>query len=201
MKKFLFGCGGLLVLVLGIAVVGGAMVAGVYNGLVKSQESVNSAWSQVENVYQRRADLVPNLVATVKGVANFEKETYTAVTEARARVGQMQVTPQMLDDPNALAKFQRAQGELGSALSRLLVVSENYPQLKANQNFLDLQSQLESTENRIAIERRRYNEVAQGYNTIIRTFPRNFVAGFLGFKSKAYFTAAEGANKAPEVKF
>src|SRR5207249_2094088 len=125
MKKFLFGCGGLLVLVLGIAVVGGAMVAGVYNGLVKSQESVNSAWSQVENVYQRRADLVPNLVATVKGVANFEKETYTAVTEARAKVGQVQLTPQMLDDPNALAKFQQAQGALGSALSRLLVVAEN----------------------------------------------------------------------------
>ena len=201
MKKFLFGCGGLVVVVLGLALVAGLFVAANYNGLVRGEESVKSAWSQVENVYQRRLDLIPNLVATVKGVANFEKETYTAVTEARAKVGQIRVTPEMLNDPNAFAKFQSAQGELGSALSRLLVVAENYPQLKANQNFLDLQSQLESTENRIAVERRRYNEVAQGYNTSVRSFPRNFVAGLFGFKSKAYFEAATGAEKAPEVKF
>lgn len=201
MKKFLFGCGGLLVIVIGVAIVAGVFIAGAYNGLVKSEESVKTAWSQVENVYQRRFDLIPNLVSTVKGVADFEKGTYTAVTEARARVGQMQITPQMLDDPNTFAKFQKAQGELGSALSRLLVVAENYPQLKANQNFLELQSQLEGTENRISVERRHFNEVAQGYNTMIRSFPRNFVAGFFGFKSKAYFEAAEGAAKAPEVKF
>ena len=202
MKKFaLLGCGGVVLVLIGLVVVVGIWVAGSYNGLVRSEEAVKSAWSQVENVYQRRLDLIPNLVATVKGVANFEKETYTAVTEARSRVGQIKVTPEMLNDPNAFAKFQKAQGELGSAISRLLVVSENYPQLKANQNFLDLQSQLEGTENRIAVERRNYNQVAQGYNTSIRSFPRNFVAGFFGFKAKAYFEATEGAAKAPEVKF
>jgi LemA protein len=196
-KVGMLGCGVLLVLVVVAAVV----VGGSYNGLVTGEESVKAAWSQVENVYQRRADLIPNLVATVKGVANFEKETYTAVTEARSRVGQIRVTPEMLNDPNAFAQFQKAQGELGSALSRLLVVAENYPQLKANQNFLELQSQLEGTENRIAVERRRYNEVAQGYNTMLRRFPRNIAARVFGFKEKAYFAAAEGAEKAPEVKF
>ena len=201
MKKLLFGCGGLVVVALGLAVLVGLFLWSSYNGLVRGEEGVKSAWSQVENVYQRRFDLIPNLVATVKGVANFEKETYTAVTEARSRVGQIRVGPEMLNDPNAFAKFQRAQGELGSALSRLLVVAENYPQLKANQNFLDLQSQLEGTENRIAVERRRYNEVAQGYNTMVRSFPRNFVAGLFGFRTKAYFAATEGAAKAPEVKF
>lgn len=201
MKKFLFGCGGLFVVVLGLAIIVGLFVASSYNGLVRAEESVKSAWSQVENVYQRRFDLIPNLVETVKGVANFEKETYTAVTEARSRVGQIKVTPEMLSDPNALAKFQRAQGELGSAISRLLVVAENYPQLKANQNFLELQSQLEGTENRIAVERRRFNEVAQAYNTMIRSFPRNFVAGMFGFKEKAYFAATEGADTAPKVEF
>lgn len=199
MKKLglLVGCGGLLLVV----VVVGAFLASSYNGLVKADESVKTAWSQVENVYQRRADLIPNLVATVKGVANFEKETYTAVTEARSRVGQIKVTPDMLSDPNALAQFQRAQGDLGSALSRLLVVAENYPQLKANQNFLELQSQLEGTENRIAVERRRFNEVAQGFNTMVRSFPRNIVASIFGFKPKAYFESAQGADKAPQVEF
>src|SRR5712691_5319102 len=202
MKKFaLFGCGGLdLGGVMALLVVVAPVVAG-YNRLVSAEEGVKSAWSQVENVYQRRYDLIPNLVATVKGVANFEKETYTAVTEARSRVGQIKVTPDVVNDPNTMARFQRAQGELGSALSRLLVVAENYPQLKANQNFLDLQSQLEGTENRIAVERRRYNEIAQTYNTMIRSFPRNFIASFFGFKSKTYFEAAQGAEKAPEVKF
>src|SRR4030095_14161227 len=168
---------------------------------VKAQESFNSAWSQVENVYQRRADLIPNLVATVKGVANFEKETYTAVTEARAKVGQIKVTSDMLSDPSAIAKFQQAQGELGSALSRLLVVSEHYPELKAHQNFLDLQAQLEGTENRISVERRNFNQTAQGYNTMVRRFPKNIIASIFGFKEKAYFAAEEGSNKAPEVKF
>lgn len=193
----LVGCGGLLLIV----VVVGAILAGGYNGLVRGDESVKTAWSQVENVYQRRADLIPNLVATVKGVANFEKETYTAVTEARSRVGQIKVTPEMLSDPNALAQFQKAQGELGSALSRLLVVAENYPQLKANQNFLELQSQLEGTENRIAVERRKFNEVAQAFNTMVRSFPRNIVASIFGFKPKAYFESAQGSDKAPKVEF
>jgi LemA protein len=201
MKRYLFGCAGIAVVVLILAVVVGMFVAGQYNGLVKGEEGVKSAWSQVENVYQRRFDLIPNLVATVKGVANFEKETYTAVTEARSKVGQIQVNKSMLEDPGAFSKFQRAQGELGSALSRLLVVAENYPQLKANQNFLDLQSQLEGTENRITVERKRYNEVAQAYNTSVRSFPRNFIAGMFGFKQKEYFKSDEGAQKAPEVKF
>jgi len=197
-KVGLLGCGAIVLVVL---LIGGMVLVGGYNSLVTGEEGVKSAWSQVENVYQRRADLIPNLVATVKGVANFEKETYTAVTEARAKVGQIKITPEMLNDPNAIAKFQQAQGELGSALSRLLVVSENYPELKANQNFLDLQSQLEGTENRIAQERRNYNQVAQSYNTMVRRFPKNIIASIFGFKQKAYFTAEEGSNKAPEVKF
>ena len=202
MKRFgLIGCGVLLLIVIVVGGIIAMAVAGSYNGLVQAQEGVNSAWSQVENVYQRRADLIPNLVATVKGVANFEKDTYTAVTEARSRVGQIKITPEMLNDPNAIAQSQKAQGDLGSALSRLLVVAENYPQLKANQNFLELQSQLEGTENRITVERKRFNEVAQAFNTMVRSFPRNIVASMFGFKQKAYFTATEGSNKAPEVKF
>jgi LemA protein len=197
MKKFL-GC--LVVLVILVLIFGG-WAMGQYNGLVKSREAVNTAWSQVENVYQRRADLIPNLVATVKGVADFEKSTYTAVAEARASAGQMKVGAEVLNDPAAFEKFQQAQGALSSALSRLFAVAENYPQLKANQNFLDLQSQLEGTENRIAVERKRFNEVAQGYNTQLKTFPTNLIAGFLGFKERPYFTAQAGAEKAPEVKF
>jgi LemA protein len=202
MKKLgLLGCGVVLLIVIVIGAAVAMFAMSNYNVLVSSQEGVNTAWAQVENVYQRRADLIPNLVNTVKGVANFEKDTYTAVTEARSRVGQIKVTPEMLNDPNALAQYQKAQGELGSAISRLLVVAENYPELKANQNFLELQSQLEGTENRIAVERKRFNEVAQGYNVLVRTFPRNIIANFFGFKQKAYFAAAEGADKAPEVKF
>jgi LemA protein len=174
---------------------------GQYNGLVQSREAVNTAWSQVENVYQRRMDLIPNLVATVKGVAAFEKETYTAVAEARAKAGQITLTPEMLNDPAAFKKFEETQSALGSALSRLLAVSENYPQLKANQNFLELQSQLEGTENRIAVERRNFNEVAQGYNTKIKSFPASLLAGMFGFKERPYFSAQAGAEKAPEVKF
>ncbi len=197
MKKLL-GC--LVVLVI-LAIIVGGWATGQYNNLVKSREAVNTAWSQVENVYQRRMDLIPNLVATVKGVAEFEKSTYTAVAEARAQAGQMKITADVLEDPAAFEKFQQTQGQLSSALSRLFAVAENYPQLKANQNFLDLQSQLEGTENRIAVERRRFNEVAQGYNTQLKTFPTNLIAGFMGFKERPYFSAAPGADKAPEVKF
>ncbi len=172
-----------------------------YNAFVGLDENVKSAWSQVENVYQRRSDLVPNLVATVKGVANFEKETYTAVTEARAKVGQIKLTSDQLSDPAMIQKFQAAQDGLGSALSRLLVVSENYPQLKANENFLQLQAQLEGTENRITVERQKYNVVATEYNTAIKRFPGVIVANFGGFKEKEYFKAAAGADQAPKVQF
>ena len=173
----------------------------IYNKLVTLDEQVTQAWSQVENQYQRRADLIPNLVETVKGVASFEKETYTAVAEARAKVNQINITPQMLSDQNAFAKFQQAQDQLGSALSRLLVTVERYPQLKANENFLQLQAQLEGTENRIAVERMKYNRVVQEYNTYIRKFPSNIIANMNGFREKAYFKAQAGAEKAPKVKF
>ena len=172
-----------------------------YNGLVRRQIEVDRAWSQVENVYQRRMDLIPNLVETVKGVASFEKETYTAVTEARARASEMILTPGILDDPARFRQFQQVQGEISSALSRLLATVENYPNLKANQNFLELQSQLESTENRIAVERRRFNEAVQAYNTSIRVFPSSAIAGMFDFSPKAFFEAEEGAAKAPKVKF
>ena len=174
---------------------------GKYNSFVGLNENVKSAWSQVENVYQRRADLVPNLVATVKGVANFEKETYTAVTEARAKVGQIKLTADQLSDPAMIQKFQAAQDGLGSALSRLLVVSENYPQLKANENFLQLQAQLEGTENRITVERQKYNQVAQEYNTAIKKFPGVIIANFGGFKEKEYFKAVAGSEQVPKVQF
>lgn len=190
----------LLVLV-GLIVIVGGWLSGQYNGLVTSQEGVNQAWAQVENVYQRRADLIPNLVETVKGAAAFEKDTFTEVAEARARVGSIQLTPEMLKDPQALKNFEAAQGQLTSALSRLLAVAENYPQLKANQNFLDLQSQLEGTENRIAVERRTFNQVAQTYNTKIRVFPTSLLAGMFGFGPRSYFEAAPGSDKAPVVKF
>jgi LemA protein len=195
---------------IGLGIAGGIVViifliiswgTGKYNSFVGLNESVKSAWSQVENVYQRRADLVPNLVATVKGVANFEKETYTAVTEARAKVGQIKLSADQLSDPAAIQKFQQAQDGLGSALSRLLVVSENYPQLKANENFLQLQSQLEGTENRITVERQKYNQVATEYNTAIKRFPGAIIANFGGFKEKEYFKAAAGSEQAPKVQF
>jgi LemA protein len=172
-----------------------------YNQLVSLNEEVNKAWSQVENQYQRRYDLIPNLVETVKGVANFEKETYIAVAEARAKVGQIQITPQMLEDPQAFERFQAAQDNLSSALSRLLVAVENYPQLKANENFLQLQAQLEGTENRISVERKRFNEAVQAYNTAIKRFPTNIIAGMFGFREKQYFKAAAEAQTAPKVKF
>jgi LemA protein len=197
MKKLL-GC--LVVLVI-IGLIAGGWAMGQYNSLVKSREGVNTAWAQVENVYQRRMDLIPNLVETVKGVANFEKETYIAVANARSQAGQVKITADVLEDPDAFRKLEATQGQLSSALSRLLAVAENYPELKANQNFLELQSQLEGTENRIAVERRRFNEVAQGYNTRLKTFPTNLIAGFFGFRERPYFSAAPGAEKAPEVKF
>lgn len=192
------GCLAIAAIVAVIAIVWGVSQ---YNGLVKSQESVNGAWSQVENVYQRRMDLIPNLVATVKGVANFEKETYTAVAEARSKAGQITISEEVLNNPELFRRFEQSQAQLGSALSRLLAVAENYPQLKANQNFLELQSQLEGTENRIAVERRRFNEVVQQYNTKVRTVPTSLIAGMLGFQQRPYFAAEPGAATAPKVEF
>ncbi|MGD8396460.1 MAG: LemA family protein [Candidatus Eiseniibacteriota bacterium] len=179
----------------------GGWIFGTYNRLVGVDEQVNEAWSQVENVYQRRMDLIPNLVETVKGVADFERETYTAVSEARAQAGKVQLSPELLQDPQAFQRFEQTQGALSSALSRLLVTVERYPELKANQNFLNLQSQLEGTENRIAVERRRFNEVARTYNTTVRRFPTRFVAAIAGFDQRPYFQAAEGAEQAPKVDF
>lgn len=186
------------VIALGIGLV---LLLGVssYNRLVGLQEGVESAWGQVENVYQRRADLVPNLVATVQGAADFEQETLTRVTDARARVGQINVGG--LPDAQQLESFQAAQGELSSALSRLLAVVENYPQLTATQGFRDLQVQLEGTENRISVERNRYNEAAREYNTARRRFPAVLVAGLMGFEQRPYFEAQAGAEQAPEVVF
>jgi len=173
-----------------------------YNGMVNREEGVNAAWAQVENQYQRRFDLIPNLVETVRGYATQEQETLTAVTEARSRAGGvMQMDESLLDNPEAFARFQQAQSELGSALQRLLVVTEKYPDLKSNQNFLTLQDQLEGTENRIAVERRRFNEAAQSYNTYIRQFPRMIIANMTGFESKQYFSAQTGAESAPQVQF
>ena len=171
-----------------------------YNGMVKMDESVNTAWSNVENQYQRRADLIPNLVNTVKGYAAHEKETLEAVMAARSKATQMTVDADNLT-PEKLQEYQKAQGEIGAALGRLLAITENYPDLKANQNFMELQAQLEGTENRISVERRNFNEVARTYNTSIRTFPKSILAGMFGFDKRPYFEAEEGANKAPEVKF
>jgi LemA protein len=171
-----------------------------YNNMVTMEEGVTAQWSQVENVYQRRSDLIPNLVSTVKGYADFEKETLTQVIEARAKATSVNVNPSKLD-AQSLQNFQDAQSGLSSALSRLMVVVEKYPDLKANQNFLDLQAQLEGTENRITVERQKFNQSAQTYNTFIRTFPKNIFAGIFGFEKKAYFEAEKGAEKAPQVKF
>ena len=175
-------------------------VKGTYNGMVEQEENVSKAWSQVENVYQRRADLIPNLVNTVKGYAAHEKETLEAVMAARSKATQMTIDAENLT-PEKLQAYQKAQGEIGSALGRLLAITEAYPDLKANENFKELQAQLEGTENRITVERRNFNEVAREYNTSIRTFPRTIIAGMCGFDKRPYFEAEEGANKAPEVKF
>ena len=173
---------------------------GVYNNLVTQDEGVKTAWSQVENQYQRRADLIPNLVNTVKGYAAHEKNTLEGVMNARAKATQTTIDPTNLNE-ETMKQYRAAQGELSNALSRLMVVVERYPELKANENFRDLQVQLEGTENRITVERKRFNEVAQGYNTYVRTFPNNILSGFFGFQAKAYFTAEVGAEKAPQVEF
>jgi LemA protein len=171
-----------------------------YNSMVTLDEQVQSQWAQVQNVYQRRADLVPNLVNTVKGAANFEQETLTKVIEARAKATAVTVDASKLS-PESIQKFQAAQGELSQSLSRLLVSVERYPELKANQNFLELQAQLEGTENRITVERQKFNEVTQEYNAKIRTFPNNLTANMFGFEKKGYFQADSGAEKAPKVQF
>lgn len=177
------------------------MFGGTYNSLVASEEAVSEAWAQVENVYQRRLDLIPNLVETVKGYAAHERETLEAVVQARSKITETKISPKDLADPQALARFEAVQQGLTSALSRLLVVVEQYPDLKANQNFLALQSQLEGTENRIAVERRRFNEAARAFNTKVRIFPNNVMAGWMGLQKKAYFAADEAAKTVPTVKF
>jgi LemA protein len=193
---------GLIVLLVVAAVVLGIFFwfQGNYNRMVKMDEGVQAAWSQVENVYQRRADLIPNLVATVKGYASHEQQTLEGVISARSKATQITVNPEDLTSEQ-MEKFQKAQGELGSALGKLLAITENYPDLKANTNFLELQAQLEGTENRIAVERKKFNDAARVYNTTIRQFPKNIVAGMFGFEKKPYFEAAEGAQEAPKVEF
>lgn len=176
------------------------LFAGSYNNMVSKEEDVKSQWAQVENSYQRRSDLIPNLVSTVKGYAEFEKSTLTEVIQARASATSMKIDANNLS-PENIAKFQQAQDGLSGALSRLLVSVEKYPDLKANQNFLELQSQLEGTENRIAVERGRFNDMVQSYNKYVRSFPNNIFAGFYGFGQKGYFQAVAGSEKAPEVKF
>lgn len=192
-------------IVLGIIVVVVLWFFGTYNSLVSLDQGVQAQWGQVQTVYQRRADLIPNLVATVRGAANFEKSTYIAVAQARAQVGQIspQVIQNALRNPQAFAQYEHAQDTLGTALTHLLAVSESYPQLQASQNFLTLQAQLEGTENRIAVERRRYNELAQSFNTRRSTVPTVFVAGMFGsrFADKPYFQATPGAQTAPQVNF
>jgi LemA protein len=200
MKKLLLSP---LVILIGVVVIVALWVISAYNGLVALDQKALAQWGQVENAYQRRADLIPNLVETVKGAAEFEKDTFTQVTEARAKVGQIQLGSNPAADPEAFAKFQQAQDGLSSALSRLMVVVEKYPDLKATQNFRDLQVQLEGTENRINVERMRFNEAAQGFNTKRLSFPTVIIANFLGkrFQEKAYFKSQPGAETAPKVQF
>ncbi|RXF67847.1 LemA family protein [Arcticibacter tournemirensis] len=171
-----------------------------YNGMVKLDEQVQAQWGQVQNVYQRRADLIPNLVNTVKGAAGHENETLTQVVEARAKATAVNVDPDKLT-PENIQKFQNAQGELSTALGRLMMITENYPELKANANFQELQAQIEGTENRITVERQKFNEVTQEYNSKIRSFPNNLTAGMFGFEKKGYFQAEAGSEKAPKVEF
>lgn len=196
MKKGLIG----LIVAIGIIVLSGMWLIGKFNILVQKEESVSSAWSQVENVYQRRSDLIPNLVSTVKGYAAHEKGTLDAVINARAKATQTTIDPSNMTQEQ-LTQFSQNQQGLSGALSKLMVVMEAYPDLKANQNFLDLQSQLEGTENRIAVERRNYNLVAQGYNTYRKSFPTNIIANMFGFAVKPYFKADEAAKTAPKVEF
>lgn len=196
MKKFLIPIG--ILLVLGIFIYTKAV--GTYNTFVQTEEVINGQWAEVETQYQRRSDLIPNLVNTVKGYADFEQETLTAVIEARAKATSVNVDPSNLT-PEKLAEFQGAQGQLSGALGRLLVSVERYPELKANQNFLELQAQLEGTENRIAVARRNFNQSVQDYNSNLRTFPNNIFAGWYGFEQKGYFEASEGSENAPTVQF
>jgi LemA protein len=192
------------IIIIGVVVIGlfilYRMFAGTYNTMVSQEEGVKSQWAQVQNVYQRRADLIPNLVNTVKGYADFEQETLTREIEARAKATSVNIDAGDLT-PEKVAQFQAAQGELSSALSRLLVTIERYPDLKANQNFLDLQSQLEGTENRIAVERMKFNDVVQGYNAYLRRFPQNLLAGMYGFEQRGYFEATPEAQEVPDVQF
>jgi LemA protein len=197
-KSVALGC--IVLILVGVLVVGG-MAAGAYNKLNAADQAVSGAWAQVENVYQRRADLIPNLVETVKGAANFEKDTLTQVIQARASASQVKLDANSIKDPAAFEKFQKAQDGLGGAISRLLVTIEKYPELKATQNFRELQTSLEGTENRISVERGRFNDVTQAYNTLRRSFPTVIVANFAGFKERPFFKAAEGADKPPAVKF
>lgn len=196
MKKSYIVIGVIIIIVIGIFM----WFKGSYNQMVTRSENVSSQWSNVENQYQRRLDLIPNLVNTVKGYAGHEQNTLTQVIEARAKATQMQVNFNQLDE-KTIQKFNSMQGELSTALSRLMAISEQYPDLKANENFRDLQAQLEGTENRIAVERRKFNEEVKSYNAYIRSFPKNLIAGMCGFTPKPYFEATAGAEKAPEVKF
>ncbi len=202
MKPFLGCIAAFFVVLVIVAAIGALTVVPAYNRLVNLSQHVDAQWAQVQNVYQRRADLIPNLVKTVSGAANFEKSTLTDITNARASVGKVQVDPTKAPtDPGKLKEFEQAQGALTSSLSRLLVVVERYPELKANANFQALQAQLEGTENRIAVERGRFNEAVRTYNTAVRRFPMVFIAPLLGFPAKPYFTATEGANVPPNVEF
>ena len=187
--------------IVGIVALWFMIFGGVYNGLVEREEGVTSAWAQVENVYQRRMDLVPNLVQTVKGYAAHESETLQNVVEARSKISQTNISSDAISDPSKLQAFQKMQGQLSSALSRLMVVVERYPDLKASKNFLALQSQLEGTENRISVERRRFNEAARNFNTYRRKFPNVIISNMMDFQKKAYFESDEGAQKAPQVQF
>ena len=189
-----------LIVIVAVVLVLFFWIKGMYNSMGRTDETVSQAWAQVENVYQRRADLVPNLVATVKGYAEHESSTLEAVVEARAKATQATVDPSTLSEEE-LARFMSAQNELGTAIGRLLVSVERYPDLKANQNFLELQAQLEGTENRITVERQKFNEAARNYNVTIRRFPNNIFAGMFGFEKKGYFEASEGAEQAPVVSF
>ncbi len=201
MLKYGIGCLILLAVTIGVIALTALWAMGIYNNIVTKSQAVESQWAQVENVYQRRADLIPNLVRTVQGAANFEKSTLTEIVAARASVGQVKLTAQDAADPQKFQQFERAQNNLSSALSRLLVVVERYPELKATQNFTGLQVQLEGTENRISVERGRFNEVVQAYNTYILQLPNSLVANFAGFHQRPYFSSKPGSDVPPEVNF
>lgn len=202
MSRFVGGCGAVLLVLVFVAVVAAMAVARSYNRLVTLDQNVNQSWAQVQNVYQRRADLIPNLVNTVQGAANFEKSTLIAVTNARASVGRVQLDPSKAPtDAAQLEQFRAAQGQLSNALSRLLLVSERYPELRANANFQALQAQLEGTENRISVERGNFNQAVQSYNIAVRSFPTTLFAAMFGFHARPFFNAQPGAERAPTVNF